>query len=70
MIINLPTPPQRYEPAAFMSILDTLKRALTFAISKREAADGILLQDADGAVWKVTVNTVGTLVVTTVPLGS
>jgi hypothetical protein len=70
MNIFIPTPPPTYNPSAFATIFDTLKRALTFAVSSDEAVAGVLLQSPDGSVYKLTVDNAGNLVTTAVPLGS
>jgi len=70
MRIFIPTPPPDYNPSAFATIFDTLKRTITFGVSTEEAVESILLQSPDGSVYKLTVDNAGNLVTTAVPLGS
>jgi hypothetical protein len=70
MNIFIPNPPPAYNPSPFATIFDTIKRAMTFAVSTEEAVAGILLQSPDGSVYKLTVDNAGNLVTTAVPLGS
>lgn len=70
MRLFVPTPPQNYDPGAFATILDTIKRSLIPSVSTDEAVESILLQSPDGSVYKLTVDNAGNLVTTAVPLGS
>lgn len=70
MRVFLPTPPQNYDPNAFNTILETVKRSLIPVVSTDEAVEGVLLQSPNGSVYKLTVDNAGNLVTTAVPLGS
>jgi len=70
MRIFIPNAPQNYDPNAFYTIFDTIKRALIFGVSTQEAVESVLLQSPNGTVYKVTVDNAGTLTTTVVPLGS
>lgn len=70
MRITIPTPPTAYNQGAISQSFDAIKRAFTFVVGKSEAVESVLLQDSDGAVWKVTVDTSGNLQTASVPLGS
>jgi len=69
MRANLPPAPSGYESGYFTRAFAALDRILGVCVTRQEAVDSVLLQDADGAVWKVTVDTGGNLVTTSVPLG-
>lgn len=45
------------------TLIDILRRALSELASTREASDQILLQAPNGAVYRITVNNAGALVV-------
>lgn len=70
MRVTIPSPPQQYSAAGFSQAFEAIKRAFLFTVSKTEAVESVLLQDADGGVWKVTVDTSGNLQTASVPLGS
>lgn len=70
MRITIPSPPTTYNQGAISQSFDAIKRAFTFVVGKSEAVESVLLQDSDGAVWKVTVDTSGNLQTASVPLGS
>ena len=70
MRIFIPNAPQNYDPGAFATIFDTIKRSLIFGVSTQEAVESVLLQSPNGTVYKVTVDNAGTLTTTVVPLGS
>jgi hypothetical protein len=70
MRITIPSPPTAYNQSAISQSFDAIKRAFTFVVGKSEAVESVLLQDEDGAVWKVTVDTSGNLQTASVPLGS
>lgn len=69
MNVNLPSPPRTYDVGAFSQLLNVIKTSLSFAISKEEAVDSILLQSPNGSVYKISVDDTGTLVTTAVPIG-
>lgn len=69
MNVNLPPPPRIYDVGAFSQLLNVIKTSLSFAVSKEEAVDSILLQSPNGSVYKLSVDDTGTLVTTAVPLG-
>lgn len=69
MNVNLPPPPRTYDVGAFSQILNVIKTSLSFAVSKEEAVDSILLQSPNGSVYKLSVDDTGTLVTTAVPIG-
>jgi hypothetical protein len=69
MRLFIPNAPQNYDPGAFATIFDTIKRSLIFGVSTQEAVESVLLQSPDGTVYKVTVDNAGTLTTTVVPLG-
>jgi len=69
MRLFIPNAPQNYDPGAFATIFDTIKRSLIFGVSTQEAVESVLLQSPNGTVYKVTVDNAGTLTTTVVPLG-
>jgi hypothetical protein len=69
MIVKFQASPQRYEPTTFDAFFDRIRRAFNLVPSAQEAVSFVLLQDADGIVWKVTVDTSGNLQTASVPLG-
>ena len=70
MRVTIPSPPQTYSAGGISQAFEAIKRAFLFTVSKTEAVESILLQDSDGVVWKVTVDTSGNLQTASVPLGS
>lgn len=69
MNISFPPTPPTYDNGYFTRAFATFAQAINQSVTKFEAVESILLQDADGAVWKLTVDTNGDLVTTAVPLG-
>jgi hypothetical protein len=69
MRLQIPPPPAQYDAGYLIRAFDSIVQANTFAVSRLEAVDGILLQAPDGGVWKVTVDNSGNLTTTSVPLG-
>lgn len=69
MNIIFPPTPTTYDNGYFTRAFVIFAQALNQSVNKFEAVESILLQDADGAVWKVTVDTSGNLTTTAVPLG-
>lgn len=61
MNIIIPPPPPNYNQYSFMQAFDAIRRAFMPLISKDEASPRILLQDVDGVVWQVTIDTSGNL---------
>lgn len=69
MIVKLPQPPRAYEPTILENAFDMLRRAFNLVPSTQSAVSSFLLQDEDGGVWRVTVDTSGNLQTASVPLG-
>ena len=43
MKLFIPNAPQNYDPNAFYTIFDTIKRAMIFGVSTQEAVESVLL---------------------------
>lgn len=69
MNIFFPPAPLAYDSKTFDVILDRIRRSLGITASTQSASPYLLLQDADGAVWKITVDTSGNLQTESIPLG-
>jgi len=69
MIVKFQAAPQRYEPTTLDAMFDRIRRAFGLVPSSQSAVGFLLLQDDDGIVWKVTVDTSGNLQTASVPLG-
>ena len=61
MNVNFPIPPANPTGAFLQLALDAIRRAFLSVVSKDEATNRILLRDADGVTWEVTVDTSGNL---------
>jgi len=61
MNVNLPTPPANPTGAFLQLAFDAIRRAFVSVVSTNEAVSRIMLRDADGVTWEVTVNTSGNL---------
>lgn len=61
MNVNFPIPPANPNGAFLQLALDAIRRAFLSVVSKDEATNRILLRDADGVTWEVTVDTSGNL---------
>jgi hypothetical protein len=48
---------------------ENIKQAMGDAVSPTQAVGGIMLQSADGSVYRITVSNAGVLTSTAVPLG-
>lgn len=69
MNISFPPAPASYEAGYFTRAFATFSQSINQSVTKFEAVESVLLQDEDGGVWKVTVDTSGNLTTTAVPLG-
>lgn len=69
MIVKFQAAPQRYEPSTLDAMFDRVRRAFGLVPSSQAAVSFLLLQDADGGVWKISVDTSGNLQTASVPLG-
>jgi len=69
MNVNLPPPPRTYDVGAFSQLLNVIKTSLSFAVSKEEAVDSILLQSPNGSVYKLSVDDAGSSCDNGGPLG-
>jgi len=69
MKFNIPTPPEKYNASNMASAFESIKQAMGEAISPTQAVGGIMLQSADGSVYRITVSNAGVLTSTAVPLG-
>jgi len=69
MKFNIPTPPETYNASNMASAFESIKQAMGDAISPTQAVGGIMLQSADGSVYRITVSNAGVLTSTAVPLG-
>lgn len=69
MKVNFPPAPTSYDNGYFTRAFATFALAINQSVQQFESVESILLQDSDGAVWKVTVDTSGNLQTTAVPLG-
>ena len=69
MKFNIPTPPETYNASNMASAFESIKQAMGEAISPTQAVGGIMLQSADGSVYRITVSNAGVLTSTAVPLG-
>lgn len=61
MNINLPIPPQSINASFMQMAFDAIRRALLNVVSSNEAVSRIMLLDANGVAWEVTVDTSGNL---------
>lgn len=61
MIVNLPIPPQNINSSFMQMAFDAIRRAFINVVTSDEAVQRIMLRDADGIVWEVTVDTSGNL---------
>lgn len=61
MNINLPIPPQNINAGFMQLAFDAIRRAFVNVVSTSEAVSRIMLRDADGVVWEVTIDTSGNL---------
>lgn len=61
MNVNFPIPPVNPNGAFLQLALDAVRRAFINVVATNEAVKRILLRDADGVVWEVTVDTSGNL---------
>lgn len=61
MNINLPIPPQNINAGFMQLAFDAIRRAFVNVVSTGEAVSRIMLRDADGVVWEVTIDTSGNL---------
>ena len=69
MKFNIPTPPENYNASNMASAFESIKQAMGEAISPTQSVGGIMLQSADGSVYRITVSNAGVLTSTAVPLG-
>jgi len=69
MKFSIPTPPETYNASNMASAFESIKQAMGEAISPTQAVGGIMLQSADGSVYRITVSNAGVLTSTAVPLG-
>ena len=69
MKFSIPTPPETYNASNMASAVESIKQAMGEAISPTQAVGGIMLQSADGSVYRITVSNAGVLTSTAVPLG-
>lgn len=69
MRLQVPNPPDRYDPGFFNRAFAAIAQSMSFSISRLEAVDNVLLQAPDGGVWRITVDNSGNLVTTSVALG-
>jgi hypothetical protein len=66
---NLPLPPDRYDAGVFQQGFETINKAMAASVRKDAAVGGVLLQSADGSVYKVEVDNAGNVTTTAVALG-
>jgi hypothetical protein len=69
MKFNIPTPPDNYNASNMAAAFENIKQAMGDAVSPTQAVGGIMLQSADGSVYRITVSNAGVLTSTAVPLG-
>ena len=69
MKFNIPTPPEKYNASNMASAFESIKQAMGEAISPTQSVGGIMLQSANGSVYRITVSNAGVLTSTAVPLG-
>lgn len=69
MKFSIPTPPETYNASNMASAFESIKQAMGEAISPTQAVGGIMLQSANGSVYRITVSNAGVLTSTAVPLG-
>lgn len=61
MNINLPIPPPNINAGFIQQAFDAIRRSFINVVSTNEAVSRIMLRDADGVVWEVTIDTSGNL---------
>lgn len=61
MNVNLPIPPQNINAGFIQLAFNAIRQAFINVVSTNEAVSRIMLRDADGVVWEVTVDTSGNL---------
>lgn len=69
MNILIPPPPPNYQAQFFDQAFATIRRALTFGVSRIEAVDSIILSSPNGTPFKITVSDAGVITATQVPRG-
>ena len=61
MNINLPIPPANVTGQFLQFCLDAIRRAFINVVATNEAVPRIMLRDANGVAWEVTIDTSGNL---------
>lgn len=61
MNILLPVPPANPNGSFLQLAFDAIRRAFLNVVTTNEAVQRIMLSDANGVIWQITVNTSGVL---------